>query len=653
MKATTIQRKCACGGACDSCNRKKQPPLQRSALSTVTPAVPAAALAAVRVPGNPLDAATRASFEARFGHSFADVRVHTDANAARAAESIHAAAYTSGSHIVFGSGRYEPHSGRGQRLLAHELTHSLDVSSPADASEREADAVADRVVRGGLVDAASIGSAAPHLARVPIAPTTHQAPNPAQPMPSLALGRTPDRVTPGPLEHDPARILPVRGPNPAAAMPSCDAIATLPLQAASLRAAADRWRDDAIAALVAAGPASNASHHAEILANERVELAEEITTLNATTLPPAGYRDRLATICRRKTREIEIEYRYNVILSNAGAHRWGDPNFGELDNMESALRGIPPESTWGNPVVLTFLRQAVHAAGSNVGGETQYERGQGQGSIDMFDSGMNSSAFMRGMGTSVPVHDVRHEVGHVVQLQVPEPYMQELWKNIMDWRRYSLAWITPRNAPYASWTEERNAVKRETGITDDDAFDAWLNALQMDGIVVANGREWAKENASGAPTLYSWKMGAIPHNAEFAYARTQEIDYFSEVYAHALSAPEWLHDRLPDDQIEWLKRRLFRFPATRDEWARELPRAIPSRRRRSISFSANSPGNRRSRSSTESRSRPAQEQRHDEDANAGAARAAEVRLRRDVREMRAHGEVVARARGAPFARAAA
>jgi hypothetical protein len=578
---TMIQRQCACGGACDSCSRKKEPHLQRSALSAVTPAgVSASALAAVRAPGHPLDAATRASFETRFGHSFADVRVHTDANAARAAESIHAAAYTSGSHIVFGSGRYEPHSDRGRRLLAHELTHTiqqraglqtqpLGVSSPADASEREADAVADRVVRGGVVDAASIGSAAPHFARVPIAPATHQDPIPAQSFPSLAQGRSPDRVTPGPLEHDPARILPVRGPNPAAAMPSCEAIDTLPLQAASLRTAADRWRDDAIAALVAGGPASNASHHAEILANERVELAGEITTLNAAPLQPAVYRDHLVAICRRKTREIKIEYRYNVILSNAGAHRWGDPNLGELDDMESALRGIPPETTWGNPVVLTFLRQAVHAT-PTVGGETHYARGQSQGSIEMFNSGMNSSAYMPGTITAVPLHDVRHEVGHVVQLQVPEPYMDELWNSIMEWRRYSLAWITPRNAPYPTWTAERNQVKQETGIADDDAFDAWLTALQMDVIVVANGREWAKESASGAPTLYSWRMGAIPHNAEFAYARTQEIDYFSEVYAYALSAPEWLHDRLPDDQIQWLKRRVFRFPATRDEWAREL-----------------------------------------------------------------------------------
>ena len=73
--------------------------------------------------GQPLDQATRTYMEPRFGHSFADVRIHTDGRAAESAQAIDAYAYTSGRDIVFGAGRYAPDTGPGQQLLAHELTH--------------------------------------------------------------------------------------------------------------------------------------------------------------------------------------------------------------------------------------------------------------------------------------------------------------------------------------------------------------------------------------------------------------------------------------------------------------------------------------------------------------------------------------------------
>lgn len=61
--------------------------------------------------------------ESRLGHDFAHVRVHTDAAAARSAAAVGAQAYTVGSDVVFGAGRYAPTSGDGRQLLAHELTH--------------------------------------------------------------------------------------------------------------------------------------------------------------------------------------------------------------------------------------------------------------------------------------------------------------------------------------------------------------------------------------------------------------------------------------------------------------------------------------------------------------------------------------------------
>ena len=65
------------------------------------------------------------SWSPRFGRDFGGVRVHTDSEAAESARAVDAHAYTVGQHIVFDSGKYDPHSGSGQHLLAHELAHTV------------------------------------------------------------------------------------------------------------------------------------------------------------------------------------------------------------------------------------------------------------------------------------------------------------------------------------------------------------------------------------------------------------------------------------------------------------------------------------------------------------------------------------------------
>src|SRR5205085_8000684 len=78
---------------------------------------------ALRTPGQPLAPAVRCFMEPRIGHAFSRVRVHTDDLAARSAHSVGALAYTVGNDVVFGAGRYAPHTGAGRSLLAHELVH--------------------------------------------------------------------------------------------------------------------------------------------------------------------------------------------------------------------------------------------------------------------------------------------------------------------------------------------------------------------------------------------------------------------------------------------------------------------------------------------------------------------------------------------------
>jgi hypothetical protein len=78
-----------------------------------------------------MDDATRSAFHERFAEDFSGVRIHSDPQAAASAEAVNAEAYTVGRHIVFGAGRYQPAQTEGRRLLAHELTHTLQQAGAA------------------------------------------------------------------------------------------------------------------------------------------------------------------------------------------------------------------------------------------------------------------------------------------------------------------------------------------------------------------------------------------------------------------------------------------------------------------------------------------------------------------------------------------
>ena len=78
-----------------------------------------------------LPARTRTFFESRFGHDFSRVRIHTDVYAAGLATSLHAKAFTFGRDIAFASGKFAPYTEAGKKLLAHELTHTIQQGASA------------------------------------------------------------------------------------------------------------------------------------------------------------------------------------------------------------------------------------------------------------------------------------------------------------------------------------------------------------------------------------------------------------------------------------------------------------------------------------------------------------------------------------------
>ncbi|HWW75932.1 MAG TPA: DUF4157 domain-containing protein [Pyrinomonadaceae bacterium] len=132
MPEPRLQRACACGGGCPGCKQDARERLQTKRVradDVAETAAPPIVHEVLRSPGRPLDASTREFMETRFGHDFGRVRVHTDAHAAESAGELNALAYTVGSNVVFGAGRYRPETAEGRRLLAHELTHTLQQSN--------------------------------------------------------------------------------------------------------------------------------------------------------------------------------------------------------------------------------------------------------------------------------------------------------------------------------------------------------------------------------------------------------------------------------------------------------------------------------------------------------------------------------------------
>jgi hypothetical protein len=158
-----------------------------------TPASSALA-AASPAAGHPLPATTRAFMEARFGHDFGRVRIHADANAAASAHALGAQAYTVGTDIAFGSGRYAPQTDTGRHLLAHELAHVVQQGAGA----ADAGRLQRAPVPGGVPQPVPGGPLMPPVSPVPMSPRSTAAAANATPQsaacPSCQPTLTPDQA---------------------------------------------------------------------------------------------------------------------------------------------------------------------------------------------------------------------------------------------------------------------------------------------------------------------------------------------------------------------------------------------------------------------------------------------------------------------------
>jgi len=75
--------------------------------------------------GAALPEETLSEMEEGFGADFSEIQIHTDEKAEGLSEELGAQAFTHGSDIFFNKNKFDPFSMEGLRLIAHELTHTL------------------------------------------------------------------------------------------------------------------------------------------------------------------------------------------------------------------------------------------------------------------------------------------------------------------------------------------------------------------------------------------------------------------------------------------------------------------------------------------------------------------------------------------------
>jgi hypothetical protein len=82
-------------------------------------------LSALKGRGSPLPDGMRTYMEPRFGTDFSGVRLHTGGDAVQMNKQLKSQAFTHGRDIYLGAGAQTPGSEAGNRLLAHELAHTI------------------------------------------------------------------------------------------------------------------------------------------------------------------------------------------------------------------------------------------------------------------------------------------------------------------------------------------------------------------------------------------------------------------------------------------------------------------------------------------------------------------------------------------------
>ena len=140
MPEPEIQRKC---GSCEQEEKIQQKPLVQRSVATggnksVSPGI-SSKIASTRGSGSSLPKATQQEMGSKIGADFSGVKIHTDNTAVQLSQDLGAKAFTVGNDIYFNKGQYNPTSGDGKRLMAHELVHTVQQTTTKGKIQKQGD----------------------------------------------------------------------------------------------------------------------------------------------------------------------------------------------------------------------------------------------------------------------------------------------------------------------------------------------------------------------------------------------------------------------------------------------------------------------------------------------------------------------------------
>ena len=419
-------------------------------------------------PGKPLQPATRALLEPRFGRRLDRVRIHDGARAADLADRLGALAFTRGRDIYFGAGRYDPGSRFGLHLLAHEVTHTLQ-QGPArrgtvQRQPTSLGAVPEAERRAIQIQVIDIQVPA---AKITAFFTIMPSGNPSE---SQTIGATDSFGTgiDAPLH---------RGLSSIAAWVASDTNA-LPLNG-SVEVALDlsahggahrRYRFTRFTHTTGRGRARTQT---EVMLIE--DVGAEAAVPQQATVPAS------------------------VTIGSNSYPVAGTWTTAEFSALHQALTLLPPAAqTAANG--LTFRRTAGAAPGAEAGHydpETDV--------VELFDSAFTSRSVRLGAG-GLPTRNIVHEIGHALDLRPLEA----------EWQRFNAAGQTAaarrRFVGQRSVSGSRFAIDRTTGDWNrvpsrDDRAPAFRAAVRRDGVrnddTARTTPEGSTATLSGGPTTYS------------------------------------------------------------------------------------------------------------------------------------------------------
>lgn len=118
---------------CDECEKE-----EKAQCSTLSPFIQTKAnddgytddavsskIQSTRGGGQALPETTKTFMQSRFGTDFSNIKIHTGNYAAQLSNQLNAQAFTVGNDIYFNSGKFSPSTSQGKKLIAHELTHTI------------------------------------------------------------------------------------------------------------------------------------------------------------------------------------------------------------------------------------------------------------------------------------------------------------------------------------------------------------------------------------------------------------------------------------------------------------------------------------------------------------------------------------------------